>query len=175
MESEAHGKTAEEDRHCHLQAKERGPQKKRTLLTPWSSTSSPPNCEEVSFYCLSLPVYGIRHKDTDQPYTTEPGPVLKHFTTMNSFFLTHLWWSSYCHSPVLRGGNWGAERFSSNSKVLRMTKCPSQEERRRTLWSIHKTECYATVKMWLELYAVTGMNLSNIMLKKTKPRRLYTT
>ena len=35
---------------------ERGPQKTRTTLTPWSWTSSPQNPEKINFGCLNQPV-----------------------------------------------------------------------------------------------------------------------
>ena len=47
------------DTDSHLQAKEKGPQKKQTLPTPWSRTSSCQNGEEINIYCLSHPVCGI--------------------------------------------------------------------------------------------------------------------
>ena len=37
---------------AHLQQKER-PQKKATLLTPWSWTSGLQKCEKIKFCCLS--------------------------------------------------------------------------------------------------------------------------
>ena len=56
-----HRNTADycKDIDSHLQAKEKCPQKKQTLPTPWSRTSSCQNCEEINIYCLSHPVSGI--------------------------------------------------------------------------------------------------------------------
>ena len=42
---------------AHLQQKER-PQKKATLLTPWSWTSGLQKCEKIKFCCLSHLVCG---------------------------------------------------------------------------------------------------------------------
>lgn len=55
-QSKGHVRTQQEG--SRLQAKER-PQEKPTLLSPWSWTSSLPNCEKIKFCCVSHPVCGI--------------------------------------------------------------------------------------------------------------------
>ena len=42
----------------HLQGKEKKPQKKAALPTPWSWTSKPAPCEEINICCLSRSVCG---------------------------------------------------------------------------------------------------------------------
>ena len=52
-------------------------QRKLNLLTPWSQTPSPQNCEKINLCSLSPPVYGIllRHPEIIPACSVSPQPV----------------------------------------------------------------------------------------------------
>ena len=78
MHTERRGCEESQGEGSHLQAKEKKPQKKATLPTPWSWTSKPAPREEINVCCLSHPAcgtcYGSPSRLTHQEIGAE-GPI----------------------------------------------------------------------------------------------------
>ena len=82
-----------------------------------------------------------------------------------------------CQTTLTKGFSTGAHTYPRTrtctaalvaiAKRWKQPKCPSTDEWKNTMWSIHTTECYLTIKMDdILTHATMWMNLKNVMLSE---------